>query len=95
MEKAMPALIGHAAEWSLASNAGQHKLVGYYLESILMRKQYPDDAAAVKIGVMLVKAGLMEFFDKPGGGKGLRPVLKPPKKRPAPGRGGKYEPLGK
>jgi len=95
MKKAMPALIGGAAEWSLASNARQHKLVGYYLEAILMRKQYPDDAAVVKIGVMLVKAGLMELFDKPGGGKGLRPVLKPPKKRPASGRGGKYEPLGK
>lgn len=95
MKKILPGIIGAAAEWSLASNAKQHKLVGYYLEAMLLRKQYPDFDAAVKLGGMLVKAGLMEVFDKPDGGKGLRSVLKPPRRKPASGRGGKYDPLGK
>ena len=95
MKRFMNGIIGGAAEWSLASNAKQHKLVGYYLEAMLLRKQYPDFDAAVKLGGMLVKAGLMEVFDKPDGGKGLRSVLKPPKRKPKPDRGGKYDPLGK
>ena len=95
MKKILPALIGGAAEWSLASNAQQHKLVGYYLESMMLRKQYPDLDAAVKIGGMLVKAGLMEVFDKPDGGKGLRAVLKPAAKKPAPRGNVKKNPSGK
>ena len=91
MPKVMNGLVAGAAEWSLASNAKQHELVGFYLEAMLMRKQYPDDAAAVKIGGMLINAGLVKVAEKPGGGKMLKSVLKPVGKTP-PKAG--YDPLG-
>jgi len=92
MPKVMNGLVAGAAEWSLASNAKQHELVGFYLEAMLMRRQYPDDAAAAKIGGMLMSAGLVKMADKPGGGKVLKPVLKPVGKTPPPKVG--YNPLG-
>ena len=94
MKKIMDGIIGGAAQWSLNSNAKQHKLVGYYLEAMMLRKQYPDLAAAVKLGRILINAGLMELFDKPDGGKGLRSVLKPSKRKPVPDKGGKYTQSG-
>ena len=94
MKKIMNGIVGRAAEWSLASNSKQHKLVGYYLEAMLIRKEFPDPDAAVKLGGMLINAGLMEVFDKPDGGKGLKSVLKPPAGNSEPGRGGNYDPLG-
>ena len=75
MRKLVNGLIGRAADWSLASNAKQHKLVGYYLEAMLMRKESPDPDVAVKLGGMLIKAGLLEVADKPGGGKVLKSVI--------------------
>lgn len=94
MKKIMNWLVGRAAEWSLAANAKQHKLVAYYLEAMLLRQEFPGPDAAVKLGGMLINAGVMELFDKPDGGKGLRSVLKPPAGKPEPGRGGNYDPLG-
>ncbi len=79
-------LIGRAAAWSLASNAKQHRLVGYYLETALMRKAYPDAAAAVRIGKMLIGAGLLAISEKPGGGKVLKAVIAPPRKSATPKR---------
>ena len=85
-KKLIDGLVGRAAEWSLASNAKQHKLVGYYLEAMLMRKEYPDPAAAVLLGGMLMKAGLLEVAEKPGGGKVLKSVIAPPGKSTTPQR---------
>lgn len=88
MKKFMNGIIGGAAEWSLASNAKQHKLVAFYLESMLRRKEYPDAAAAVKIGRILLNAGLLKVVDTPNGGKALRTVFAPVgKKQPSPGKG--------
>ena len=92
IEKVMPALIGGAAEWSLASNAKQHRLVAFYLEAMLSRKQYPDDGAAVKIGGMLIKAGVLEVKKTPEGKTVLRSVMRPAGGKPTPGKG--YDPLG-
>ena len=92
-KKLVNGLVGRAAEWSLASNAKQHILVGYYLEAMLMRKEYPDHDAAIKLGGMLIKAGLLEVSDKPGGGKVLKSVIRPAGAKPAPESG--YSPLGK
>lgn len=96
MKRFMDGIIGGAAEWSLTSNAKQHKLVGYYLEAMLLRKQYPDADAAVKIGRMLLKAGMLEIVKTPEGKTVLKPVFNPPRQKAAPkDRGGKYEPSGK
>ena len=92
IEKVMPSLIGGAAEWSLASNAKQHRLVAFYLEAMLGRKQYPDDGAAAKIGGMLIKAGVLEMKKTPEGKTVLRPVKRSVGGKPAPGKG--YDPLG-
>jgi hypothetical protein len=94
MKKIMNGLVGRAAEWSLAANAKQHKLVGYYLEAMLIRQEFPDPDAAIKLGGMLINAGLMEVVDKPDGGKGLRSVLKPPAGKSEPGGNGNSTPLG-
>ena len=91
MKKIANGLIGRAAEWSLVANARQHRLVAYYLEAMLLRKEYPDRAAAVKLGAILIKAGLLEVATTPDDKKVLRSVLRP-KKRAAK-RG--YNPLGK
>ena len=77
--KFMNGIIGQAAEWSLASNAKQHKLVAYYLEAMLMRKQYPDPGAAAKLGGMLLNAGVLERAKNPAGKTVLRPVIGKPK----------------
>ena len=77
--KLMNDLIGRAAEWSLASNAKQHKLVAYYLEAMLMRKQYPDRDAAVKLGGMLMNAGVLERAKTPEGKTILRSVVGKPR----------------
>ena len=69
--KVMNGLIGRMAEWSLASNAKQHRLAAYYLEAMLMRNMYPDREAAVKLGGMLINAGLLEVREAPGGKKTL------------------------
>ena len=91
IQKVMPSLIGGAAEWSLASNARQHELVAYYLESILNRKEYPDDAAVVKLVGMLLKAGVVKLDKTPDGKYVMKPVLRPAGQNPA---GGGYDPLG-
>ena len=36
-------LIGHAASWSVGSNATQHELVSFYLEAMLNRKEIQDE----------------------------------------------------
>ena len=86
MKRILNGLIPRAADWSLASNAQQHKLVGYYLEAMLMRKECPDPDAAVKLGGMLIKAGLLEVAEKPGGGKVLKSVISPSGKKTTPQR---------
>ena len=86
MKRIMNALILRAADWSLASNAQQHKLVGYYLEAMLLRKEYPDPDVAVKLGGMLIKAGLLEVSEKPGGGRVLKSVIAPSGKSTTPQR---------
>jgi len=90
MPKVMNGVIAAAAEWSLVSNTRQHKLVGYYLESMLLRKSCPDKEADAKVGGMLINAGFLTVVDKPGGGKALKPVFNPVSKK----RGSKYDPLG-
>ena len=86
MKRIMSGLIGNAAEWSLSSNAKEHELVAYYLEAMLMRKEYPDPVVAVKLGGMLIKAGLLEVAEKPGGGKVLKSVISPSGKKTTPQR---------
>ena len=92
MKRIMGYLIGRAAEWSLASNAKQHPLVAFYLEAILNRKQYPDHDAFIKLGGMLVSAGVMKLDKTPDGRHVMKPVLRPADRKPA---GGGYDPLGK
>ena len=91
IKKVMPSLIGGAAEWSLASNAKQHELVAFYLESMLNRRQFPDDAAFVKLVGMLLKAGVLEMKKTPEGKTIVKPVFRRAGKKPA---GGGYDPLG-
>ena len=79
MKKIMLALIGGAADWSLASNAKQHKLVAYYLETMLIRKEYPGPEAAVKLGGMLLNAGVLEKATTPEGKTVIRSVIGKPK----------------
>ena len=94
IKKVMPSLIGGAAEWSLASNAKQHELVAFYLESILNRKEYPDDAAVVKLVGMLLDAGVSEMKKTPEGKTVVKPVFKPSRSKSGSDRNGKYDPLG-
>ena len=91
IKKVMPSLIGGAAEWSLASNARQHELVAFYLESILNRREYPDNDASVKLCAMLVGAGVVKLDKTPDGKHVVKPVLRPAGQKPA---GGGYDPLG-
>ena len=54
--KLMNHLLGMAAKWSLDSNARRHKLVFFYLEAMLKRKQYPDDQAGAGLAEILSRA---------------------------------------
>lgn len=81
-KKIVNGLVAQAAEWSLASNAKQHRLVAYYLESMLARKSYPDADVSGKLGGMLLRAGLLEVKTSPGGQKKLQ-VAFPERKKVA------------
>ena len=74
-EKSRETMIGRAALCSLASNACRHKLVGYYLESILMRREQTEMGVMAKLGGILVNAGLLSETKNPDGKSVLRPVL--------------------
>ena len=94
MKKIMNGLVGRAAEWSLASNAKQHKLVGYYLEAMLIRREFPGPDAAVKLGGMLINAGLMKLSETPDGKKSLKSVIAPPPRNGQNVAEPNYDPLG-
>ena len=57
-QKLMNHLIRMAAEWSLGSNAQQHRLVAYYLEAMLARGEIKDPQAADQVRQILRKAKL-------------------------------------
>ena len=57
-QKLMNHLIRMAAEWSLGSNAQQHRLVAYYLEAMLARREIKDPQAADQVRQILRKAKL-------------------------------------
>ena len=73
-EESRKMMIGRAALCSLASNACRHKLVGYYLESILMRRE-ADMGVMAKLGGILVNAGMLSETKNQDGKSVLRPVL--------------------
>lgn len=52
-ESLMRHLIGMAAAWSVGANARQHRLVAFYLEAMLARKEIPDMFTSVIVAEKL------------------------------------------